>query len=252
MGLGCEYKEIEGVLFVKGKGDFIIRDSESVPALVHHSDVYQGELGDCSLMASLASIAKQNPEIIRNMITINPDGTYTVYFYKKVGPGEYRKVAIVVDNAFPVKKYSNEVVFADYGDLTNKVQPELWVMIVEKAYAKFKGSYNEIVGEDPSVAMEELTGKESYNIPIDKVTIEALAGWDDKGYAIVAYSLQEKKPPYPKISRKHAYYILGVAGGNILLADPRGNGIGRPVRIIQLSEEVFKQNFLGISINPLK
>jgi len=46
-----------------------------------YTDVYEGDLGDCTLMAGLAEVALRRPDIIQNMFIVNGDGTYTVRFY---------------------------------------------------------------------------------------------------------------------------------------------------------------------------
>lgn len=43
-------------------------------------DVHQGQYNDCYLLATLAGIANGDPHKIMDMITANPDGTYTVHF----------------------------------------------------------------------------------------------------------------------------------------------------------------------------
>jgi len=43
-----------------------------------YTDIHQGELGDCSFLASLAETALNEPSIITNMFVANGDSTYTV------------------------------------------------------------------------------------------------------------------------------------------------------------------------------
>src|SRR3990172_2095223 len=60
------YRQIAGTLFVGGAA---------------YTDVKQGSVGDCYLMASLAEVALRNPSTITSMFIVNGDGTYTVRFY---------------------------------------------------------------------------------------------------------------------------------------------------------------------------
>ncbi|OBQ15705.1 MAG: hypothetical protein AN481_19600, partial [Aphanizomenon flos-aquae LD13] len=46
------------------------------------NDVYQGAVGDCYYVATLASIAQEKPDYIQNMFTDNGDNTFTVRFYR--------------------------------------------------------------------------------------------------------------------------------------------------------------------------
>jgi hypothetical protein len=90
-------------------------------------DVKQGYIGDCYFLASLASIAKVKPTIIRNDITSVGDGTYTVKFTSGT------KVEYVrVDADLPTWS-DGQLAYAGLGkdDCT-------WVAVMEKAYAEFR------------------------------------------------------------------------------------------------------------------
>jgi Calpain family cysteine protease len=93
------------------------------------ADVIQGHIGDCFLPAAVAAIAV-SPEgraLLRNMITENTDGTFTVTF----GNGEI----VNVDGDL----YS-EGGNAAYG----KVEKDKWFAILEKAYAIRNGGYRKL------------------------------------------------------------------------------------------------------------
>jgi hypothetical protein len=47
------------------------------------TDVRQGGLGDCYMVATVASIAQKHPELIRKNMTENADGTITFRFFRK-------------------------------------------------------------------------------------------------------------------------------------------------------------------------
>ncbi len=91
------------------------------------TDVDQGSIGDCFFMAALTSLANSESgrQTIKDMITINSDGTYTVRFkgdkdhaviiteqdIKRVGPTNGAKWADVVETAF--MKYTADGPFRD-------------------------------------------------------------------------------------------------------------------------------------------
>jgi len=133
-------------------------------------DIFQGFLGDCYLLAALCSIAKL-PENIKNLFMNNIDqqdslGIYGVKFY--IG-GEIK--IIVVNNQLPV--YNNTLLVAQSFPKGN-----LWVPIIEKAFAKLHNSYDHIQGSFSSYAFTLLTGApcitfDSYsNININNILIE--------------------------------------------------------------------------------
>jgi hypothetical protein len=47
---------------------------------IHRDAIHQGHVGNCYLVAAIASLAQVSPQTIRDMITIDKDGTYWVKF----------------------------------------------------------------------------------------------------------------------------------------------------------------------------
>ncbi|KAE8705679.1 Calpain-type cysteine protease DEK1 [Hibiscus syriacus] len=126
--------------------------SESLPCLfsgaANPSDVCQGRLGDCWFLSAVAVLTEvsQIPEVI---ITpeYNEEGIYTVRFCIQ---GEW--VPVVVDDWIPCES-PGKPAFA-----TSKKANELWVSILEKAYAKLHGSYEALEGGLVQDALVDLTG----------------------------------------------------------------------------------------------
>lgn len=81
------------------------------------TDAVQGGIGDCFLVAALAAIATADPNRIRELVTDNGDGTFTVHF----ADGDVR-----VD-ADPLP-----------------TQNAMWVAVIEKAYALRVGGYDDL------------------------------------------------------------------------------------------------------------
>ena len=112
---GAAYSVVTGTLFGTGGPSY--------------ADVFQGDLGDCTVMASLAEVAARMPSVIQSMFTF--DGTnvvngatvsvWTVRFYHNGTP-----TYVTVDNELPA---SGEL----YDQPNNGV---LWVALAEKAYAE--------------------------------------------------------------------------------------------------------------------
>lgn len=83
------------------------------------SDVNQGYLGDCYLLAVLAEVADHNASSIESMITNNGNGTYGVRFYVD-GVARY----VTVNSQLP-----------DAGTIFNSGS-DMWASLIEKAYAQ--------------------------------------------------------------------------------------------------------------------
>ena len=120
---------------------------------IEPADVQQGGLGNCWLMSALACMSEHPGVIRRTFVTHEHSyrGKYTV----KIFDGVKRKWEhVTVDDRIPCKKSSGRPAFAKpNGD-------ELWVMIYEKAFAKFCGSYQNLKGGHELWAFEALTGEE--------------------------------------------------------------------------------------------
>jgi hypothetical protein len=115
---------------------------------IEFDDISQGQLGDCWLMCSIASLA-ENPVYVKDAIQeqeCNTDtGLYVIKLFK-----DGREVKVVLDDYFPC--------YPKGGPIYSKANgPELWVMLLEKAYAKFHGSYAAIRSGFPYEALVDLT-----------------------------------------------------------------------------------------------
>ena len=135
------YKAFKGKEFIKG---------------ITYDDIKQGFIGDCYLMAALAAIAKLKPTLLDKMIEINANGTYTVYFYNTEKGNVIHKEYLLP--GFPVR--SGQIIYAK-----SKQRAELWVSILEKAFAAWHGrggGYKKIDFGGVSDFFEKLTGKQDY------------------------------------------------------------------------------------------
>ena len=164
------FTPVEGTLFVDG---------------VSANDVKHGFAGNTMVTALLASIAEQNPQVIENMITDHGDGTYTVHF-KGIGD-------VIVDGTLPT--LDGQPVFAQVPN------GELWVAVIEKAYAQATGGADGIgytatrdINNDPDkiragVQQDILGGPDSAHNdlkPLRYVTPEELRTNLESGMPIIA------------------------------------------------------------------
>jgi hypothetical protein len=168
---------VEGAtrLFVKGAGDTRAVDT---------NDIRQGHMGDCYFVGALGAVAKEEPGVIREMIHENRDAagnvaSYTVDLYERSPPfNQLTKVPVTVD----AKEFSGGA--AGFGDTDGAGQREIWVKVVEKAYAKLEGGYPKIGhGGTAGAALEALTG-----LPAKECLPEAY------GFDQLRRDLGEKRP----------------------------------------------------------
>lgn len=99
-------------------------------------------------MCALASLAER-PKLVENLFITkskNPEGVYRIKFCKN---GEW--VEVTIDDYFPCLPFG--------GPLFSRAHDnEMWVLLIEKAYAKLHGNYFTLRGGFANEGMMDLTG----------------------------------------------------------------------------------------------
>jgi hypothetical protein len=159
-------------------------------------DLNQGRLGDCYFLSSIGAIAETNPQHLAKHLKDNGNGTYTATFYQRTadlrpaGPGssmpngqQYVPVQVTVSMK-DIKDANGNPRYAGYGDVGANGNREVWPMVYEAAYAKWKGGYDKIGGGFGGQAMSELTGKPSTTKDVSDVSPEDLRNRLANGQAV--------------------------------------------------------------------
>jgi hypothetical protein len=106
---------------------------------IKKSDVRQGQVGDCGLLAGFAAVADKKPWRIKDAVVDLGDGTYAVRF-KVFGMDTYYRV----DNDLPVTAAgTTNLAYARLGN-----GGCMWTAILEKAEATVEGSYGALTATD--------------------------------------------------------------------------------------------------------
>ena len=121
---------------------------------VNFDDVVQGSIANCYMVGAFSAVAQANPDTIKNAMKENADGTVTVRFYEKSTGGAMKPVDVTIDKDLPTTSFGSQR-YAKGRD-----SKELWVGLLEKAYAQWKGGYEPIGnGGYPGEVIASLTGK---------------------------------------------------------------------------------------------
>lgn len=213
-------------------------------------DVSQGALGDCWFISSMMGVANANPELLRDNIKDNGDGTYDVTLYDDGKP-----VVVRVSGDFPANQ--GDPTYAD----NNGGNRELWPLLFEKAAAQhFGGSYADLDGDWPSKAIEAITGQEveTYDdnplIPFEGKDLppsnELGQRLQDGGVIVASTNGDGEKSSEGEPVSNHAYVVTDIAeDGTVTVQNPWGSSQYPP---ITMSYEEFESRFARFDVGKTR
>lgn len=156
-------------------------------AAIDKDDIVQGALGDCYFLSSLASLA-QNPARIRGLFMTTKRNDEGIYCLRMCHEGIWR--AVTVDDYFPCLPDRSGPAFSQ----SKPGENELWVLLLEKAWAKLYCNYERIEAGLTRDVLGDLTGAPTKIVWTDDPNL-----WDEmlnafkKNYLLTAGAVEEEQ-----------------------------------------------------------
>ena len=213
-----------------------------------YTDVKQGYLGDCYLLAALGAVAKSSPAAIQNMFLDNGDGTWTVRFFFN-GLADF----VTVDRWLATDS-RGRLVYDNFGAVAASAATELWLPLLEKAYAQWNetgktgrvapafppppppdNSYEAIEGGWMQDVNAQALGKpSSVYWRFDAGTKQTMIAAIQSNKAV---TLSTYRNAYDGLVGGHAYIVAGYnkATDKFTLYNPWGNTHPNPLTLTQLA-----------------
>lgn len=238
------YQRHTGPAFVRGAGE--------AASGVDESDVKQGMLGDCYLLSPVMATARINParirRLIRGPVETTKDGRriFEVDLYETKWIGNPSKRTFRVDDRF-VTEGDGSSRYAKHGDMS-ALGPEIWVMLIEKAWAAKQGGYDKAHFGSMTDGLTAVTGCdtdwEKIDGRSDKRIFKDISRAVAEGKPVVistkdtfsADELAEAADIERTLVAQHAYNVAGVdaAGETIHIMNPHGHNHLRDFPLVRL------------------
>ena len=168
------------------------------------SDIKQGTLGDCYFLSSL-SVLSEYPKRIKKLFMQDKQNNFGVYAVKICKNGEWKEV--LLDDYIPCHR--GKPCFSSANG------NELWVILLEKAWAKLHGSYERIEAGFAENVLHDLTGAPSEVIETDDEKLFEKMKFADQNKWSMAASAGSTETAQEALEKlgligQHSYGLIGV------------------------------------------
>lgn len=175
---------------------------------IEFADIMQGSLGNCYFLSAIAALS-EFPNLI-----------YKIFRSKEVSSNNVYEIALFVDGEWQIVIVDDYIPYSKKFDCCAFARPngnELWVLLLEKAWAKINGSYLNIIGGlscDPLTAFTGFYVSKLYTEDIKdekyldkfwKTIVES----DEKNYIMCCDSKGDEECRQKNIVKSHAYTLIG-------------------------------------------